>query len=71
MLLTAICYTFYALLTVWLLAGVWAASAPQQEYVPLTRAELRQAAKLYTPTAKVGNRSNAVILNTLLNQGYV
>jgi hypothetical protein len=71
MLLTTICYIFYTLLTIWLLAGVWAASAPHQEYTPLTRAELRQAAKLYIPTTKVGNRSNAVILNTLLNQGYV
>lgn len=71
MLLTTLCYVFYTLLAVWLLAGVWSHSAPQQQYIPLTRAELRQAAKLYAPTSKVGNRSNAVILSTLLSQGYV
>jgi hypothetical protein len=71
MLLTALCYTFYTALTLWLLAGVWTAAAPTQQYVPLKRAELRQAAKLYLPALRLGNKSNATILSALLAAGYV
>jgi hypothetical protein len=71
MLLTALCYTFYTALTLWLLAGVWAASAPTQQYTPLTRRELQHAARTYLPTYKIGNKSNAAILHALLAEGYV
>jgi hypothetical protein len=71
MLLTALCYAFYTALTLWLLAGVWVAASPTQQYVPLSRSELRRAAKLYLPTARIGNASNAAILRALLAAGYV
>jgi hypothetical protein len=71
MLLSALCYTFYLALTLYLLAGVWTAASPTTEYTPLTRRELQHAARLYLPTSKLGNKSNAVILRALLAEGYM